>query len=211
MKMRKHFHPPFAFAYDAPDNALGKYAVQYRFPASPKGFANYGICRGRSNRLRKKSYYNTGYSGTEGSLRKVSASDGTLYGNCNTKPYQKLEHNQLCWIFFQAGFSSVFRTKAAAPESGGCNRLFTCTAQRTKKGPHTHGDPFQPKSFASSIQTLTVGMGISPIHAAKPLADYTAGRELHPAPKLKYKIDLRRLLDNPPQRRPSRRFCRPRG
>ena len=34
-----------------------------------------------------------------------------------------------------------------------------------------------------TIQTVTVGTGISPVHARR-LADYTAGGELHPAPKV---------------------------
>ena len=39
--------------------------------------------------------------------------------------------------------------------------------------------PYTP----SLIQTVTVGIGIAPIPAEKPLADCTAGGELHPAPK----------------------------
>ena len=40
------------------------------------------------------------------------------------------------------------------------------------------------KSYISSlIQTLTVGFGIAPNQPQKWVADYTAGRELHPAPK----------------------------
>ena len=39
--------------------------------------------------------------------------------------------------------------------------------------------PYTP----SLIQTVTVGIGIAPIPAEKPLADYTAGGELRPAPK----------------------------
>ncbi len=36
----------------------------------------------------------------------------------------------------------------------------------------------------SLIQTVTVGTGIAPVPARKPgLADYTAGGDLHPAPK----------------------------
>ena len=141
MKMRKHFHPPFAFAYDAPDNALGKYAVQYRFPASPKGFANYGICRGRSNRLRKKSYYNTGSSGTEGSLRKVSASDGTLYGNAIQNRTKNLS------IISYVGFFSkpVFMRFSYKSRSAGKRRLqqaFHLHRTKDKKGPPYTRGPF---------------------------------------------------------------------
>ena len=35
------------------------------------------------------------------------------------------------------------------------------------------------------IQTITVGTGITPVRARR-LADYTAGGELHPAPKVHY-------------------------
>ena len=37
--------------------------------------------------------------------------------------------------------------------------------------------------FSSLIQTVTVGFGISPNQPHKRVADYTAGRDLHPAPK----------------------------
>jgi hypothetical protein len=36
---------------------------------------------------------------------------------------------------------------------------------------------------AFSHPDYTVGFGVAPNHAAKQLADFTAGRESHPAPK----------------------------
>ncbi len=46
-----------------------------------------------------------------------------------------------------------------------------------------HTKKYVPERSSSSIQTVTVGFGISPNHARMALADYTAGRELHPALK----------------------------
>ncbi len=40
------------------------------------------------------------------------------------------------------------------------------------------------KKKSSSIQTLTVGTGIAPVHAPKELADCTAGGDFHPALKI---------------------------
>ena len=47
---------------------------------------------------------------------------------------------------------------------------------------------------SSSIQTVTVGTGVAPVHAL-PLADFTADREFHPA--LKTNINLIRILSPP--------------
>lgn len=48
-------------------------------------------------------------------------------------------------------------------------------------------------TVSSTIQTITVGIGITPIQSYKQgVADYTADREFHPAPKntaQKYKIN----------------------
>ena len=48
----------------------------------------------------------------------------------------------------------------------------------------TKGRKTARRRIASSfIRTLTVGFGITPNHASL-LADFTANRELHPAPKI---------------------------
>jgi len=46
-----------------------------------------------------------------------------------------------------------------------------------------------PKTDAYALFShpdFTVGIGISPIRQPKLLADYTAGREFHPAPKIAF-------------------------
>jgi hypothetical protein len=47
---------------------------------------------------------------------------------------------------------------------------------------------------SSIIQTLTVGFGISPNQSQMGVADYTAGRELRPAPKKIFMLYVNNLL-----------------
>jgi hypothetical protein len=49
------------------------------------------------------------------------------------------------------------------------------------------GYTYPKAAISSSIQTLTVGTGITPVHAFR-LAGSTAGRDFHPALKIIYLI-----------------------
>ena len=74
---------------------------------------------------------------------------------------------------------------SAKKEINECNISFLCNKKAPEQSGATIYHQFCRRSACSSFfhPDFTVGTGITPVHAAMQLADYTAGRELHPTPK----------------------------
>ena len=96
---------------------------------------------------------------------------GSLYGRhrCRRRAFLFLHKNTSKKIFSRG-------KKEAPPKKRGA---FLKCARRHVRG--------LPKTFFS-YPDYTVGTGIAPVRRPQPFADYTAGGELHPAPKNRFVV-----------------------